>query len=340
MNLVAWNAIRSNAIQQDFPSDASIPQLIAMQAANTPHAVAVVAGDQILNYSELNERANQLAHYLQTCGVQPNVLVGICVERSLDMVVGLLGILKAGGAYVPIDPSYPSERLAFMLRDAQTSVLVTQQHLTSHLPAQETQVICLDADAMVLAQYSKVNPTLTQLPEVREAVVLAREDTPGDKRLVAYIVPAQSQHIDIKNLRSSLEEKLPEYMVPSTFLLLDALPLTPNSKVDRGTLPAPRSAKRLVEETSIAQTLPIHCQLIQIWEETPNVHPIGIRDNFFSLGGHSLLAARLIHRIDQVFGKRIHLTTLFAGPTVEQLASALQQQKATGPSLPSTEAQK
>ena len=97
------------------------------QVAQTPDAVAVVCADAHLTYRELNRRANQVAHHLQTLGVGPEVLVGLCTERSLEMVVGLLGILKAGGAYVPLDPAYPQERLAFMLEDAQVSVLLTQE---------------------------------------------------------------------------------------------------------------------------------------------------------------------------------------------------------------------
>jgi non-ribosomal peptide synthetase component F len=154
--LVAWNPT-----QQGYPRDACIPQLVAMQAAATPEAVAVVAGDQMLNYRELNRRANQLAHYLQTLGVGPNVLVGLCLERSLDMVVGLLGILKASGAYMPLDPTYPPDRLSFMLEDAQVPVLVTQQHLVTRLPMQRAQVICLDADAAVLAQQNETDPIST-----------------------------------------------------------------------------------------------------------------------------------------------------------------------------------
>src|SRR3989441_2313958 len=151
--LAAWNAT-----QQTYPRNACVPQLVAAQAAATPDAVALVIGDQVLSYRELNQRANQLAHYLQTLGVRPNVLVGLCVERSLDMVVGLLGILKAGGAYVRLDPSYPPDRLAFMMEDAQASVLVTQQNLVSRLPAQQAQVICLDTDATVLAGQSTTAP--------------------------------------------------------------------------------------------------------------------------------------------------------------------------------------
>src|SRR5579859_3980443 len=125
-----------------------------MQATATPGAVALVEGDQSLTYQALNQRANQLANYLQALGVGPDVLVGLCIERSLDMVVGLLGILKAGGAYVPLDPGYPPERLAFMLHDAQVPVLVTKQRLVSRLPTEGARVVCLDTDAALLAQQS------------------------------------------------------------------------------------------------------------------------------------------------------------------------------------------
>src|SRR6266699_897197 len=153
-----WQLAAWNATQQDYPRDACVPQLVAGQAAATPDAVALVVGNQMLSYQQLNKRANQLAHSLQTLGVGPNVLVGLCVERSLDMVVGLLGILKAGGAYVPLDPAFPAERLAFMLAASQASVLVTQQHLLPQLPAPGTKVVCLDADAAVLARHSEATP--------------------------------------------------------------------------------------------------------------------------------------------------------------------------------------
>ncbi|GAC1350022.1 MAG: hypothetical protein NVSMB27_28600 [Ktedonobacteraceae bacterium] len=151
--LAGWNASH-----QDYPRDTCVPQLVAIQAAARPEAVALVAGDQVLTYGELNRRANQLAHYLQTLGVQSNVLVGLCMERSLDMGVGLLGILKAGGAYVPLDPTYPPERLAFMVEDARFPVLVTHEPLVTRLPTQRAQVVCLDTDAAVLAQQSESEP--------------------------------------------------------------------------------------------------------------------------------------------------------------------------------------
>ena len=108
---------------------ATLPELFAAQAAKTPGAAAVVFGDQMLTYAQLDAYANQLAHQLRNLGVGPEVVVGLCVERSLGMIVGLLGILKAGGAYLPLDPSYPSERLAFMLDDVDVPVLLTQSAL-------------------------------------------------------------------------------------------------------------------------------------------------------------------------------------------------------------------
>ncbi|EDN72592.1 Non-ribosomal peptide synthetase [Beggiatoa sp. SS] len=125
--LVEWNNT-----QTDYPKDKCIHQLFEAQVERTPNAIAVVFEEQPfdsaqgkqLTYDELNRRANQLAHYLQSLGVKPEVLVGICVERSLEMVVGLLAILKAGGAYVPLDPNYPKERLAFMLADAGLPILI------------------------------------------------------------------------------------------------------------------------------------------------------------------------------------------------------------------------
>ncbi|WP_414590219.1 AMP-binding protein, partial [Scytonema sp. PCC 10023] len=139
--------------QTDFPQHTCcVHQLFEAQVEQTPDAVAVVFEDTQLTYKQLNQQANQLAQYLQKLGVGPETRVGICVERSVEMVVGLLGILKAGAAYVPIDPAYPLERLAYMLNDAQVSVLLTQQHLLEDLPAQWLQVLCLNSDWQVIAQ--------------------------------------------------------------------------------------------------------------------------------------------------------------------------------------------
>ncbi len=139
--LVQWNDTASA-----YPREQCIHQLFEQQVGRTPGAVAVVCGDQRLSYAELNARANRLAHHLIGLGVGPAVLVGICLERSVELVVGLLAILKAGGAYVPIDSGYPTERLAFMLEDTQVPVLLTQQDLLGKLPPCDGHVLCLDRD--------------------------------------------------------------------------------------------------------------------------------------------------------------------------------------------------
>ncbi|WP_375501123.1 amino acid adenylation domain-containing protein [uncultured Nostoc sp.] len=153
-----------NDTATEYPTDKCIHQLFEQQVERTPDAVAVVFENQQLTYEQLNRKANQLAHHLQTLGVGPEVLVGICVERSLDMVVGQLGILKAGGTYVPLDPTYPFERLSFILEDVQSPVLLTQESLLDSLPSSWAQVICLDSDWETITHCSKENPISGVVP--------------------------------------------------------------------------------------------------------------------------------------------------------------------------------
>ena len=151
--LVEWNDNRTG-----YPKDQCIHQLFEAQVSRTPDAVALISGERRLTYRELNQRANQLANYLRTLGVGPELLVGICVERSVEMFIGLLGILKAGGAYVPLDPAYPKERLTLMLEDSQASVVLTQQKFAADLAEDVAQVICLDKDRKRIAQEGDENP--------------------------------------------------------------------------------------------------------------------------------------------------------------------------------------
>ena len=155
--LQAWNAT-----ERDYPRELTIVDLFEQQVSKTPNDIAVVFGEQRLTYWQLNQKANQLAHYLiKTHHIQPDTLVGICVERSIDMVIGLLGILKAGGAYVPIDPNYPQERIRFMLEDSATAVLLTQSRLKEQLPlsslAHPCEVLCLDEESF--AEQPTDNPS-------------------------------------------------------------------------------------------------------------------------------------------------------------------------------------
>ncbi len=157
--LVEWNDTAA-----PYP-DACLHDLFEAQAERTPDAVAVIFADQRLTYRELDRRANQLAHHLRAHGVGPDILVGLCVERSLEMMIGLLGILKAGGAYVPLDPSYPAERLAFMLADSNVPVLLAMQATLAGLPAYKGTLISLDADWESIAAEPSERPSGRTAPD-------------------------------------------------------------------------------------------------------------------------------------------------------------------------------
>ena len=604
--LVEWNDT-----EKDYPRNRTLHEFFEMQVERTPDAIAVVFEERHLTYRELNRRSNQLAHYLRRLGVGPEVLVGLCVERSLEMVVGILGILKAGGAYVPLDPAYPTERLAFMLEDAQVAVLLTQQRSLERMAAHSLphgRAICLDADWEDVAQQSDQNPQSRAAPEnlayviytsgstgqpkgamilqrglinyltwcelaypvadgqgtvvhssiafdltvtglfapllqgrrvmlvqeelgmeglsaalsqehdlslikitpshlqllgqqlspeqaagrtrafiiggenllpehiafwqkhapqtalineygptetvvgccvhrigdgepggaaipigrpiintqlyilderlrpmpigvtgelyvggagvargylnrpeltaerflpnpfsaeagarlyktgdlaryfpngdiecrgrtdhqvkirgfrielgeiesvlgqhqaIRESVVVAREDMPGDKRLVAYLVTAGEPAVSPSELRSFLGERLPDYMIPSAFVLLDALPLTSNGKVDRGALPDPDPTRFTSKETYEPPRTPIESLIAELWQDVLHVDHIGVHDNFFDLGGHSLLCLPVTMRLEKRLGVRVTARDLIY-QTLGQLAAACEAQQ-------------
>lgn len=594
-----------NATETAYPRDRCIHELFEAQAARGPDAVAIILENQCLTYGELNARANQLAHRLQTMDVGPETLAGISVERSLGMVIGLLAILKAGGAYLPLDPAYPRDRLGFMMEDAEVRIVLTQADLRPHLeqstssasrsfvcfdsgwdqiaqepvttpptnarpenlaymiytsgstgrpkgvllehrglcnlvnaqakafnlrsdsrvlqfasfsfdasvsevftalltgatlclaqqetltsqsgllqllrkeaittvtlppsvlsllpaedlpaletlisageacspdivarwapgrrfvngygpteatvgpmlcvidelspaasrvpigrPIDNTQVYLLDRDLQPvpvkvpgelyvggvgvargywrrpmltadkylpdpfsdepgarlyktgdLARFlpdgeveflgridyqvkvrgfrielGEVGALLRQHPALQAAVVLAREDSPGDKRLVAYVVPQDEPPPDAGELRDYLAQKLPDYMVPSAFVTLKALPLTPNGKVDRQALPAPNGRRPDLVGSFVAPRDALEVQLTRLWEDILNVRPIGVKDDFFELGGHSLLALRLMAQIEQRLDRELSLAMLFQEATIEHLATVLREQ--------------
>jgi amino acid adenylation domain-containing protein len=588
--------IKNQGLQVDYPQDQCIHQLFEAQVERTPDAVAVVFENQQLTYTELNCRANQLAHYLQALGVGPEVLVGISVERSLEMIVGLLGILKAGGAYVPLDPDYPTERLQFMLEDCEATVLLTQSNLKDKLPLaqvlQSDKVLYLDKDKF--AQYPIYNPTvqnkpnnltyviytsgstgqpkgvmiehqslvnlslswgklfhvkpqsrllqfgsfsfdlsigeiatslshgaclylakketllptqtlvdfletnkithsflspsalsvlpqanlshlenmtvggeacsinviekwanqrrlfncygpteatvtatlslcqangqkpnigkpldnirvyildenqqilptgipgelciagvclargylnrpdltaekfievnllgrteriyktgdlatwqtdgnieylgridnqvkvrgfrielgeieavLSQCSDVQTVAVIVREDTPGDQRLVAYVVLAADSQATSGELRQFLANQLPAYLVPNTFVILDNLPLTPNGKCDRRSLPVPETQE--LSDHYIAHKSPTEEILAQIWAQVLKVERVSREDNFFELGGHSLLATQVMSRLRETFQVELPLRSLFTASTIAELALEIEQ---------------
>jgi len=175
-------------------------------------------------------------------------------------------------------------------------------------------------------ELGEIEAVLNQQEGVREAVVVVREEEPGDKRLVAYVVLRQQQAITMEDVRKQLKTQVPTYMVPATFVQLEKLPLTSNGKLDRAALPAPEPGRSMTEASYVAPTQLLHRQLVAIWEEVLGVKPIGIKDDFFELGGDSLLAVKLFERIEQVCGQKLELATLFAGATIEQVAQAFGQE--------------
>lgn len=597
--LAEWNETAT-----EYPRDNCIHELFEQQVERTPDAIAVAFNGQQLTYAQLNQRANQLAHFLRNQGVGPDVCVGLCAQRSLQMLLGVLGILKAGGAYVPIDPSYPPARAAYMLRDARVALVLTHgdvqavlseveatrvqlEQVDPHLPTQnlantasprnaayvlytsgstgrpkgvvmhhsalvnliywqmqtlptkartlqftsigfdvsfqEIFTTWCSGGALVVIQeehrrnpaallqileqegierlfvpfavlqhlartrkegaatphalrevitageqlqvtpeivrffggahgptlYNQYGPTeahvvtayplgglaeqwpalppigrpianaymrlldrnlhpvaqgepgelciggmclsrgylarpdltaekfipdplgtepgarlyrtgdlakylpdgnidflgridaqvkirgyrielgeiesvLREHPGIQEAVVIAREDVPGDRRLVGYLVAPDEKAI--VDLRASLRARLPEYMVPSAFVRLDALPLTTNGKVDRRALPAPGGERIAVATALVAPRTPTERWLVETWQSQIGIHPIGIQDNFFEVGGHSLMAVRIFDLIQKELGRSLSPATLFQAPTVETLAAILDQE--------------
>ncbi|MEW6367290.1 MAG: amino acid adenylation domain-containing protein [Acidobacteriota bacterium] len=158
--LVDWNDARAT-----YPSDDGLHRIVERQVERSPKTVAVVHGNERLTFQDLNARANRLARYLRTLGVGPEVLVGVCLGRSADMVVSLLAVLKAGGAYVPLDPAYPEQRLAFILNDSRASVVITEQSILGALPAHQAQVLCLDLELDSIASQSAENLTAQPAPQ-------------------------------------------------------------------------------------------------------------------------------------------------------------------------------
>jgi thioesterase domain-containing protein len=171
-------------------------------------------------------------------------------------------------------------------------------------------------------------------PSIQDAVVVVREEMPGEKRLVAYVVPVAKELVRqptlAAQLRAFLKDRLPAYMLPSAIVVLEALPVNASGKIARQQLPAPELMQEEAGGEYVKPGNPLQYQLVQIWEELLNRRPIGIRDNFFELGGHSLLSVRMMDRLEQVLGRKLPLATLFAGATIEHLSEALVKEQRAG----------
>jgi amino acid adenylation domain-containing protein len=198
--LVEWNNTA-----KDYPSDKTIHQLFEEQVERVPNNIAVLFEEKQLTYRELNEKSNQLAHYLRSLGVKPDTLVAICMERSLELVIGILAILKAGGAYVPLDPAYPEERLQFMLQDAEAAILITHSSLKDHFTKSQSRIICMDTQVFQMAEFALTNPIYINKP-IDLAYVIYTSGSTGKPKGVCISHASLCNHMEwIKNAFSFTE---------------------------------------------------------------------------------------------------------------------------------------
>jgi natural product biosynthesis luciferase-like monooxygenase protein len=208
--LVEWNATEAT-----YDRTRCIHHLFEEQVGRTPNKTAIHFGDQQITYAELNRRSNQLAHYLQDRGVRAETLVGIHMERSIDLMVGLLGILKAGGAYVPLDPTYPEKRISFMVEDAAAPVLLTEEQFVEELALHDAQVVCIDRDWSAIASRSSENPTPALSPDNPSYVIYTSGSTGTPKGVVVL-------HRNVVNFFAGMDDRI-RHDPPGVWLAVTSL---------------------------------------------------------------------------------------------------------------------
>jgi aspartate racemase len=261
-----------------------------------------------------------------------NTQIHVLDSHLQPVPVGLRGELHIGGAGVARGylnrPEMTAEKfITDPFRQAPGARLYKTGDMARFLPSGEIEFLGR-ADHQVKirgfrVELGEIEAALSQYPGISDPVVVVREDDSGAKHLLAYFVAKQQPAPKGTELRRFLKDGLPEYMVPHAFVALSSLPLTPNGKVDRRALPVPSANDLAVEEGFSVPKDALESELVKLWEPLLGRHPIGVQQNFFELGGHSLLAVRLMHRIEQEFGKRLPITTLLQAPTIEQLANVL-----------------
>jgi amino acid adenylation domain-containing protein len=264
-----------------------------------------------------------------------NTQVHVLDAHLQPVPVGIRGELHIGGVGVARGylnrPELTREKfIADPFRNVAGARLYKTGDMARFLPSGEIEFLGR-ADHQVKIrgfriELGEIEAVLSQHPAVSDPVVVVREDDSGAKNLLAYFIAKRQPVPRSTELRRFLKDRVPEYMVPHAFVALSSLPLTPNGKVDRRALPAPSATDLTIEEGFSVPKDAVESQLVKIWELLLSRRPIGVQQNFFELGGHSLLAVRLMHRIEQEFGKRLPITTLLQAPTIEQLANVLRSE--------------
>ena len=261
----------------------------------------------------------------------PDLEVYVLDQNQNPVPIGVPGELYVGGAGVGRGylnrPDLTAERfIPNPFRPGQGQRLYRSGDLVRYLPNRDIEYLGrIDAQIKIRGfriELGEIEATLSQHPSVQDVVVVLHEDGPTEKRLVAYMVSTE-QAPTISELNGFLRQKLPEYMVPASFVFLDALPLTTNGKVDRRNLPAPDQRRPEQESPFVAPRTPVEELLAKIWDELLKVERVGIHDNFFELGGHSLLITQVASRIEQAFQVHLPLRTLFDAPTIAHLSVAI-----------------
>ena len=262
-----------------------------------------------------------------------NVQIHILDKYLQPAPVGIRGELHIGGVGVARGylnhPELTAQKfIADPFRSDHGAKLYKTGDLARYLPNGEIEFLGRNDHQVKIrgfrVELGEIEAALGAHPQLKESVVVARDDSSGTQNLIAYFVPKQ-QSPTASELRSFLKDKLPDYMVPSTFVRLGAMPMTPNGKLDRLRLPPTPPADLAPENKPVGPRDPIESRLVEIWENLLAKRPVGVRDDFFEVGGHSLLAVRLMHRIEQVFGKQLPIATLLHAPTIEELADVLRQ---------------
>ncbi|MBE9162167.1 non-ribosomal peptide synthetase [Tychonema sp. LEGE 06208] len=251
--LFEWNNTGIN-----YSQNGCVHRLFEAQAAKTPDAVAVQFECQSLTYQELNNRANQLAHYLHSFGVKPDAIVGVYLERSLDAIVGILGVLKAGGAYLPLDPNYSKERLNFMLEDAGVQVLLTQTQLAANLPAQKITVICLDAEWEKISPQHQSNPDSVVGPENLAYIIYTSGSTGKPKGVMV-------QHHSLANYTQAASV---EYGIEANDRILQFASLSFDVSAEEIYPCLTRGATLVLRENSMSDSISSFLQKCREWEIT------------------------------------------------------------------------
>ncbi|MEN3334096.1 MAG: hypothetical protein V7641_3461 [Blastocatellia bacterium] len=318
----------------------------------TEATVVATAGDltQAMCGQSHDEVSNEVSIGSPVANTEVHLL-----DANLELVpIGVVGELHIGGAglargYMNSPEKTAAKFIPHPFASKPGARLYKTGDLARYRPDGQIE-FCGRADNQVKIsgfriELEEIEAAIASHPEVGDTVVLARADEPGEQTLVAYVVPAAGCRTDDQAtmaaaLRRFLKGKLPHYMVPAAFILLDAMPLSPNGKINRNLLPVPEAARQDMGGAYIKPRDPLEHQLAQIWEELFGIHPIGVTDSFFDLGGHSLLAVRMMDRLEQALGKSLPLATLFAGATIEHLAQALLSQEANSRCAPVVEIQR